>query len=256
MTGFAGGLDRLVAQGLRIGATVGYQNGNQWVGGFSGSGNSNTFQAGLYANYSEGKVYADAVAGYSHSANQMWRSIVIPGLAPRTAYGLTGANQVYGQVETGYRFDLGGLAEAFVTPSPAAAAGLYRHPERLHGDGGGIAQLLGGAADDELAAHGAGRPARRLDGPGLARPPRHEGAAGLEPRVCRHGAAGDGLVCRGAGRPLHDLRRGVPQRDGVVLGLAATTAVAEAMSVYARYEGEVSGQDNAHAFTAGVRMTW
>ena len=47
-----------------------------------------------------------------------------------------------------------------------------------------------------------------------------------------------------------------PQRDGVVLGLAATTAVAEAMNVYVRYEGEVSGQDNAHAFTAGVRMTW
>jgi outer membrane autotransporter protein len=47
-----------------------------------------------------------------------------------------------------------------------------------------------------------------------------------------------------------------PQRDGVVLGLAATTAVAEGMKVYARYEGEVSGQDNAHAFTAGVRMTW
>ncbi len=38
--GFAGGLDRLVAQGLRIGATVGYQNGSQWVGGFSGGGNS------------------------------------------------------------------------------------------------------------------------------------------------------------------------------------------------------------------------
>ena len=42
----------------------------------------------------------------------------------------------------------------------------------------------------------------------------------------------------------------------VVLGLAATTAVAEATSLYLRYEGEVSGQDNAHAFTAGFRMKW
>ncbi|MDB5487356.1 MAG: outer rane autotransporter barrel protein, partial [Reyranella sp.] len=114
--GFAGGIDRLVAQSLRVGVTVGYQNANQWVAGFSGTGSSDTFQGGLYANYSEGKVYADAIAGYAYSANRMTRSIAIQGLAPRTAIGLTGANQFYGQVETGYRFDLGGLAEAFVTP--------------------------------------------------------------------------------------------------------------------------------------------
>lgn len=43
--------------------------------------------------------------------------------------------------------------------------------------------------------------------------------------------------------------------DGVVLGFAATTAIADATSVYVHYEGEVSGQDDAHAFTAGIRMT-
>ncbi len=254
VTGFAGGLDRLVAQGLRIGATVGYQNGNQWVGGFSGSGNSNTFQAGLYANYSEGKVYADAVAGYAYSANQMWRSIVIPGLAPRTAYGLTGANQVYGQVETGYRFDLGGLAEAFVTPFVRLQA--YTGTQNAFTETGAgslnlsVAQQttnslrtvlgaqLGGSMDlgwrDRLAMK------VRL---GWS----HEYADTARP-----------VTASFAGAPVAPFTTyGVaPQRDGVVLGLAATTAVAEAMSVYARYEGEVSGQDNAHAFTAGVRMTW
>ena len=39
-----------------------------------------------------------------------------PGLQPRTAYGQTGANQFYGQLETGYRVDIGGAASAFVTP--------------------------------------------------------------------------------------------------------------------------------------------
>ena len=48
----------------------------------------------------------------------------------------------------------------------------------------------------------------------------------------------------------------VPQRDGVVLGLAANTAIAGATSIYLRYEGDISGQDSAHALTAGVRMTW
>ena len=254
VSGFAGGLDRLVAPGLRIGATVGYQNANQWVGGFSGTGNSSSFQAGLYANYSDGPLYADGVAGYAYSANQMWRSIAIPGLAPRTAYGLTGANQVYGQVETGYRVDIGGLAEAFVTPFVRLQA--YTGTQNAFTETGAgslnlsVAQQttnslrtvlgaqLGGAMDlgwrDRLALKA------RL---GWS----HEYADTARP-----------VTASFAGAPVAPFTTyGVaPQRDGVVLGLAATTAVAEAMNVYVRYEGEVSGQDNAHAFTAGVRMTW
>jgi outer membrane autotransporter protein len=47
-----------------------------------------------------------------------------------------------------------------------------------------------------------------------------------------------------------------PQRDSAVVGVAANTAIANATSVYLRYEGNISGQDSAHAITAGVRMTW
>src|SRR5262250_2341016 len=50
------------------------------------------------------------------SSNQMWRSLNIPGLQPRTAYGNTGANQFLGQLETGWRFDLGGAPAYYVTP--------------------------------------------------------------------------------------------------------------------------------------------
>ena len=254
VTGFAGGLDRLVAQGLRIGATVGYQNGNQWVAGFSGSGNSNTFQAGLYANYSEGRVYADAIAGYAYSANQMWRSIAIPGLAPRTAYGLTGANQVYGQVETGYRFDLGGLAEAFVTPFVRLQA--YTGTQNAFTETGAdslnlsVAQQTTNSLRTVLGAQLGGS----MD-------------LGWRDRVAMKVRLGWSHEYADTARPVTASFAGAPaaplttygvapQRDGVVLGLAATTAVAEAMNVYVRYEGEVSGQDNAHAFTAGVRMTW
>src|SRR5690242_8743826 len=41
-----------------------------------------------------------------------------------------------------------------------------------------------------------------------------------------------------------------PQRDGIVIGLGANTAIADATSVYLRYEGNISGQDSAHAITA------
>jgi hypothetical protein len=42
----------------------------------------------------------------------------------------------------------------------------------------------------------------------------------------------------------------------VLLGLGANTAIAEATSVYPRYEGTIAGQDSIQAITAGLRMTW
>jgi outer membrane autotransporter protein len=47
-----------------------------------------------------------------------------------------------------------------------------------------------------------------------------------------------------------------PNRDGVVLGFNATTAIAERTSLFVRYEGQVSGADNMHSGTIGVRFTW
>ena len=61
-----------------------------------------------------------------------------------------------------------------------------------------------------------------------------------------------------AGAPadaVHDL--GVaPQRDGVVLGLAANTAIAEATRSISVMKVTSPGRTAAHAISAGVRMTW
>ncbi|MEA2908505.1 MAG: hypothetical protein QOJ15_586 [Bradyrhizobium sp.] len=51
---------------------------------------------------------------------------------------------------------------------------------------------------------------------------------------------------RVAHRQLHE---GVPDSP-------VSTAVADGTSLYLRYESNVSGQDSAHALTAGVRMSW
>ena len=51
--------------------------------------------------FAQGRLYVDAIAAYAYSANQMWRTINIPGLQPRTAYGQAGANQFLGQIEDG-----------------------------------------------------------------------------------------------------------------------------------------------------------
>ena len=47
-----------------------------------------------------------------------------------------------------------------------------------------------------------------------------------------------------------------PTRDGAVVGFSADSAIADGTSAYLRYEGNISGQDSAHALTAGVRMSW
>jgi uncharacterized protein with beta-barrel porin domain len=252
--GFAAGLDRLVAPGLRVGVTSGYTSGTQWTDGFSGQGRTDTVLAGLYGNYRMDKVYADAMVGYAYGYNQMWRQIVLPGLQPRTAQSGAGANQFFGQVETGYRIDLGAAADAFVTPfarlqgytgtqngfteTGAQSLNLTVAQQTTNSLRSVIGAQLGGALDlgwrEKLALQ------LRL---GWA----HEYASTARP-----------VTATLAGAPLMAFTTyGVaPQRDGAVLGVSANTAIADATSIYLRYEGTVSGADSAHALTAGVRMSW
>lgn len=252
--GVAVGLDRLVAPNFRAGITAGYTSGSQWVGGFNGKGTSDTFLAGLYGNYRQGAVYADGIAGYAYSYNQMWRGIALPGLQQRTARGSTGANQFYGQIEGGYRFDIGTAADAHVTPfvrlqgytgtqdgfseTGAQSLDLSIASQTTNSVRSVIGGRLGGAMDlgwrDKLAVQ------FRL---GWS----HEYASTARP-----------VTATLAGAPLMPFTTyGVaPTRDAAVLGFSANTAIAEATSLYLRYEGNVSGQDSSHALTAGARMTW
>jgi outer membrane autotransporter protein len=184
----------------------------------------------------------------------MWRGITIPGLQQRTARGATGANQFYGQLESGYRFDIGTTAEAYVTPfarlqaytgtqngfteTGAQSLDLSVAQQTTSSVRSVIGAQLGGAMDlgwrEKLAVQ------FRL---GWS----HEYASTARP-----------VTATLAGAPLMPFTTyGVaPTRDGAVLGVSANTAVADGASLYLRYEGNVSGPDSAHALTAGVRMIW
>lgn len=252
--GFAAGIDRKLTPDFLIGVTAGYSGGTQWVQGFQGQGTTGTVQAGLYGSYARGPVYVDGLAAYAYSDNQMTRKIAIPGIAAATAQGRTGVNQVFGQVETGYRFDIGGLAQAFVTPfarlqgatatqnafteSGAGALGLSVAAQTTNSLRTVFGAQLGGAVDlgwrEKLAMQ------FRL-GWG------HEFADTARPVTASFiGAPASPFTTFGA----------APQRDSVVLGLAANTALADATSAYVRYEGDVSSQTSNHALTAGIRMVW
>lgn len=252
--GFAGGLDRKITPDFLLGVTLGYSGGTQWVQGFQGQGTTSTIQAGLYGSYAHGPLYVDGLAAYAYSDNQMTRQIAIPGIAASTARGQTGVNQVFGQVETGYRFDIGGRAEGYVTPfarvqaatatqnafteSGAGALGLSVAAQTTNSLRTVFGAQLGGAMDlgwrEKLAMQ------FRL-GWG------HEFADTARPVTASFvGAPVSSFTTYGAS----------PPRDSVVLGLAAHTAIADATSAYLRYEGDISNQNANHALTAGVRMTW
>jgi len=47
-----------------------------------------------------------------------------------------------------------------------------------------------------------------------------------------------------------------PRNATLRMGFSVSTAVAEAMGVYLRYEGNIAGQDSSHALTAGLCMSW
>jgi uncharacterized protein with beta-barrel porin domain len=252
--GFAAGLDRLVAPGLRVGVTTGYTTGTQWTQGFSGQGMTNTFLAGLYGGYRQDRVYVDALAGYAYSYNQMWRQIAVPGLGTRSAQGGTGANQWYGQVEGGYRFDLGTTADASITPFGR----LQGYTGTLNGFTESGAQSLNltvaGQTTNSLRSVLGAQLAGAFDlgwreklGLQLRLGWSHEYADTARP-----------VTATLAGAPLLPFTTyGVAsQRDAAVVGFTANTAIADGTSLYLRYEGVMSGQDSAHALNAGVRMTW
>jgi len=252
--GFAAGLDRLVLPGTRVGVTTGYSTGTQWVSGFAGQGRSDTFNVGLYGTYAQGPVYADALAGYAYSWNQMWRPISLPGLQPRTALGQTGASQWYGQLEAGYRVEIGTAAAAFVTP--------FARLQGYTGTQNGFTET-GAQSLDLTVAQQTTTSLRSVLGAQLG------GSLdlGWREKLALQLRLGWSHEYADVSRPVTATLAGAaamafttygisPQRDGAVVGFAANTAVAEATNLYLRYEGLVAGQDSAHALTAGVRMAW
>ncbi len=252
--GFAGGLDRKITDNFLAGVAVGYQTGGQWTGGFSGRSVTDAVQAGLYGSFLQGPLYVDAIAAYGYSQNQLWRNITIPGLQPRTAYGNTGANQFLGQLETGWRFDLGGAPGYFVTPF-GLIQGSVATQNALTETG---AQSLNLSVAQQTTSS-----LRTIFGAQL-------GASidvGLRDKIAAQLRFGWSHEYADTARPVTATFVGAPTvpftvfgaaptRDGAVIGFSASTAIADAMGVYVRYEGTIAGQDSSHALTAGLRMTW
>ena len=252
--GFATGADYRFDSRFLAGIGVGFASGSQWASGFSGQGTTNSYQASLYASFTQAAFYLDGLAGYGYNDNQMTRQIVLPNLAARIAQGRTGANQFLGQVEAGYRIGIYEQAAASLTPF-ARFQGTTVSQAGFSENGAGslnlnVAPQTTGSARSVLGAEFAG--AFGADGrERLAMQLRlgwaHEYAGTSRPVTANFaGAPGANFTVFGA----------APQRDAATVSLAANTAIAPGTSLYLRYDGEMGTGTSSHALNGGLRVTW
>ena len=251
--GFAAGIDYRFDSRFLAGVAAGYSGANLFTQGIDGRGTSDTVQVALYGKLTEGAAYLDGLLGYARSENRMQRPIIFPGIQ-RTASGQTHADQFFGQVEAGYRIGLGGLADAFVTPfarlqasTSTQAAFTETGADSLNLN---VAQQTTQSLRSVLGAQIGGsidagwrEKLNLVFRLGWS----HEYADTSRPVTASFaGAPALAFTTNGAAAP----------RNGAVLGLSATTAIAQATSLYLRYDGDLAGDNTSHILSAGVRMIW
>jgi outer membrane autotransporter protein len=256
--GGAAGVDYRVDPRFLVGLGAGYAAANQWVDSFMGRGWTDSISVMAYGSFTPmgtlAGFYADALAGYAWSGNQMQRQILIAGLQPRTANGSTGANQFLGQVETGYRLAVFAPAAASVTPF----ARLQGSTVNQNGFSEWGAQSLSLNVAQQTT-----NSLRTTFGANLA------GAIGLgEERkldlalrlgwLHEYADTGRPITAAFAGAPssAFTVYGATPQRDSAIIGFSAGTAIAQAAQLYLRYDGEIGTMAANHTLNLGVRVAW
>ena len=253
--GAAAGFDYRLDPRFLVGFGAGYLAGNQYVDSFAGRGWSDTATATVYGSFALDGFYADALAGYAYSANQMQRQIAISGLQPRLANGNAGANQFFGQVEGGYRIGIFAPASLGVTPfARLQAATVTQNGFSESGNAQSLALNVASQTTNSLRTTLGATLAGSIDLPNSRTIDAtfrlgwlHEFASTARPiTAALTGAPYNGFTVYGA----------APQRDSALIGFSAASQVAEAAQIYVRYDGELSAGASAHALSAGVRFTW
>jgi uncharacterized protein with beta-barrel porin domain len=250
--GGAAGVDYRLDPRFLVGLGAGYAAGNQWVDSFVGRGWTDSVSVMAYGSFTQAGFYADALAGYAWSGNQMQRQILIAGPQPRTANGSTGANQFLGQVETGYRLPVFAPASASVTPFARLQGSTVN--QNAFSEWGANALSLNVAQQTTNSL-------RTTFGADLA------GAIGLSGErkldlalrlgwLHDYADTGRPITAAFAGAPTTSFTvyGATPQRD--IIGFSAGTALAEAAQLYLRYDGEIGTMAANHTLNLGVRFTW
>ena len=251
--GAAAGIDYRLDPRFLVGLSAGYAAGNQWVDSFMGRGWTDTVSVIAYGSFTQGGFYADALAGYAYSGNQMQRQIQFPGLQ-RTANGSTGANQFLGQIETGYRIGLYAPAAASITPFARLQGSTVTQNAFSEWGANSLSLNVAQQTTNSL---------RTVFGADLAGaiPLGSERSLALDLRLGwlhEYADTGRPITAAFAGAPSNafTVYGATPQRDAAVIGFSAGTNIAEATRLYLRYDGEISTGASNHTLNLGLRISW
>ncbi|WP_296345300.1 autotransporter-associated beta strand repeat-containing protein [Reyranella sp.] len=258
--GTAVGVDYRLDPRFLVGLAVGYSSGRQWVANFQGTGWTDNYSVALYASFNQGGFYADALAGYAYSDNRQQRILSIPGLATRYASGTTGANLFLSQIEAGYKIGFGpagfgssGTAQASITPF--ARFQTVAASQRAFTEWGADSLNLMVQQQNTTSV-------RTVLGADLAANlPLGDRTLDIALRLGwahEYADTGRPMTASFAGAPTvpFTVYGAQPLRDAAVIGLNLGTRITDSISAYVRYDGELNGRDDTHAFSAGFRMTW
>jgi outer membrane autotransporter protein len=248
------GADYRIDPQLLVGVGGGWVSGTQWVNGFAGQGNVDSFSGFLYGSYTPGPLYLDGAVGYVNSNERMNRVIAIPGLNVLTAQDHMQANEFMGQLETGYRLALPMAKPATVTPFARLQGATIQQGGFTESGANSLDLVVDQQTTNSLRSTLGADLAATFDVGGehsLDLAFRlgwlHEYADTTRPLTAAFaGAPGSSFTVVGA----------TPQRDSAVIALAAGARVTDAATLYARYDGEIGNGADNHAITAGLRISW
>ena len=226
--GVATGVDYRIDPRFLVGLGIGFSSGKQWLGGFSGRGTSNSYQASALRLLHPVGVLPRCPGGLrlqrqpDEAADRHPR----PAAAQR-ATGQTGANQFLGQVETGYRIGIYEPAAAVADAlRPPAGRRPSTRPPSARPAPARSTSTWRSRRPTRCAAPSAPNSPARIDA-GWRDRLALQLRLGWVARICRHLAAGDGRLRRCAGAAF-TVFGAAPQRDAAAIGLAANTAIADA----------------------------
>jgi outer membrane autotransporter protein len=252
--GFAAGLDRKLGESFLVGLATGFTAASLYTQTIPGTGTSNTLQFAFYGEFTQGPAYLDALAGYAHADNRMTRPIAIPGLPYRVAQGYTTANQLFGQLEGGYRLDVAPRFGGFITPFARLQGSTSTQNGFSESGADSLSLTVAQQTTNALRSVLGAQLGAAID-------------AGWHGKLNVVLRAGWSHEYADLSRPVTSAFAGAPAltfttqgaiapRDGAVLGLGANTKVTENTSLYLRYDGDFAGGNTNHVLSAGLRLVW
>ena len=198
----------------------------------------------LYGKADFGNAYLAGIVGYTHGKNAMTRTILIDGLAARTASGSLGGNVFDSLMQAGYNFQFGRWR---MTPIAGLRCGYAGMGDTAETGADSVNLAVGDSHRSSLTSHLGGRLAFCMTQKWRAEAYgqwEHEYAD-----VCND------ITMEFAGSPgTFGVRSAVAERDGARVGLTAIGELNKRVSLNVNYDALVRATGASQQFTGGLSI--